>query len=173
MEHRLVDCTQQPESFFNALPADWQEGIVPYWSEYQHTARIFIFQSGTEVLGGGIVFSTISPDTQEVYQEEAQRWFDEGYLYIGFLWFSEQHRGKQLGTKWLEQVFDKNPRQKFWLAIDEYRLSSFYIRNGFSLVQKIESEDGEEWVLTMDCQERRAGVNSLIKGAQASAIQLV
>ena len=173
MEHRLVDSTQQPESFFNALPADWQEGIVPYWADYQHTARIFTFQSGTEILGGGIVFSTVSPDTQEVYQQEAQRWFDEGYLYIGFLWFSEQHRGKQLGTKWLEQVFARHPRQKFWLAIDEFRLSSFYIRNGFSLIEKIESAEGEEWVLTMDCQERRPAFSPFSKEPQASAIQLV
>ena len=155
MDSNFVECTKSPERFFNALPDDWQEGIVPYWADYQNTARIFILESGTEVLGGGVVFSTISPDTQQDYKLEAQRWFDEGFLYIGYLWFSEQYRGKQLGTKWLQHLYARNPKQKFWLSIDEYRLASFYIRNGFQLIEKLETGEYPEWIMTMDCREKK------------------
>lgn len=153
MEHQFIECTEKPETFFSKLPEDWQEGIVPYWPEYQQTARIYILHAANEVLGGGIVFSSVSPDTQVVYKQEAQSWFDQGYLYIGFLWFAEEHRGKQLGSQWLKHLFARNSRQKFWLAIDDYKLSSFYQRNGFSLVERIELPEGDEWVLTMDAQE--------------------
>ncbi|AHM58858.1 gcn5-related n-acetyltransferase [Flammeovirgaceae bacterium 311] len=154
MEHRFIESTSSPEVFFSALPADWQEGIVPYWLAYEHTAKIYILESEGAVLGGGIVFSTVSPDTQPCYFEEALRWFDQGYLYIGFLWFSEQHRGKQLGTKWLQHVFELLPEQSFWLAIDDYKLSSFYTRNGFELIKKIGSQESEEWILAMHAQAK-------------------
>ncbi len=151
MEHRFIESTNSPDLFFNALPEDWQEGIVPFWQDYKHTAKIYVLESAGEVLGGGIVFSTVSPDTQPSYYEEAQRWFDQGYLYIGFLWFSEQHRGKQLGSKWLHHLYDLLPDQNFWLAIDDFKLSAFYQRNGFQLIHKLELEESNEWILSMEC----------------------
>ena len=168
MEYYFKESTNKPESFFNALPQDWQEGIVPYWTAYEDTARIFVFETGQEVIGGGSVFSTISPDTQPSYQRDAQRWFDEGYLYIGFLWISEKHRDKKLGSNWLQSVFTILPRQKFWLSIEEYALSSFYLRNGFELIERIDLAESQEWILAMKCpiQERMMRpVNTLEKKA--------
>ncbi len=154
MEQRFKETTDKPERFFDILPADWQESIVPYWTDYAHTARIFVMESATEVVGGGIVFSTVSPDCQPAFRKEAQEWFDAGYLYIGFLWISEVHRDKQLGTKWLQQLYNKLPDQNFWLSIDELRLSAFYNRNGFELIKKVELDYYPEWVMSMDCNQK-------------------
>lgn len=137
------------EKFFEILPEDWQEGIVPHWEKYKESSKVFIVESDGEVLGGGIVFSTVSPDTL-AYKEEAQRWFDKGYLYIGFLWISEKHRDKKLGTRWLQYLFELFPQQSFWLSIEEYNLVSFYKRSGFQVIKKIISAQSEEWILSRE-----------------------
>ncbi len=143
---QFKDSTASPEQFFSILPPDWQDAIRPFWPGYEDTARIYILESDGEVLGGGIAFSAVSPDTM-FYRDEAQRWFDEGYLYIGFLWVAEQHRGRQLGSMWLQELFLQFPGQRFWLAIEDYQLLPFYERNGFRLAKAVEGEWGPEWVL--------------------------
>lgn len=147
MNYIFADSTHNPERFFRALPEDWHECIEPFWPDYQDTARIIIAETESEVLGGGIVFSTVSPDTHPDYAQEAQQWHDQGYLYIGFLWFSENLRGKNLGTNWLQHVYNNFPEHKFWLAIDESRLASFYKRNGFELIKQIDVNEYPEWVM--------------------------
>lgn len=153
MEHSFKETTDKPERFFSILPADWQESIVPFWTTYEQTARIFVLESATEVVGGGIVFSTVSPDCQPAFQAEAQQWFDQGYLYIGFLWIAEQHRDKQLGSKWLRNLFSLMPDQSFWLSIDELKLASFYKRNGFELIKQVELDYYPEWVMALECRQ--------------------
>ncbi|EMR01809.1 GNAT family N-acetyltransferase [Cesiribacter andamanensis] len=149
MEHSFKEITHSPASFFSILPPDWQEGIVPHWSAYEQSARIFVLEADGQILGGGIVFSSTSPDTHPTYLEDAQRWFAEGYLYIGFLWISEQYRDKQLGSAWLQQLYDQLPLNRFWLAIEDYRLANFYRRNGFTLIEELTGPDTTEWVLAM------------------------
>lgn len=146
MAPAFKDCTAEPEQFFSILPPDWQEAIRPFWPGYGGSARIYILESPGETLGGGIVFSTVSPDTM-FYQEEAQRWFSRGYLYIGFLWVAEQYRGRKLGGGWLEALFLHYPGQRFWLAIEDIQLLHFYERYGFRLVKEVSGEDGVEWIL--------------------------
>ena len=146
MHSHFKNTTAQPERFFNILPEDWQEGIVPFWPEYQHTARIYTLETPSEVLGGGIVFASVSPDTM-LYKKEAQSWFDRGFLYIGFLWITEKHRGKNLGSEWLQELNKLFPNQKLWLSIEEEGLLAFYEKNGFRLVKKINADAGEEWIL--------------------------
>lgn len=162
MEHSFKETTDKPERFFDILPLDWQEGITPFWAAYQHTARIFVLETTSEVVGGGIIFSTVSPDCQPAYRSEAQTWFDLGYLYIGYLWISEQHRDKQLGTKWLKHLYAHMPKQSFWLSIDELRLSSFYIRNGFELLKKVELDYYPEWVMVLANKEKELLSQSMI-----------
>ena len=147
MAPQFKDCTARPEYFFSILPPDWRGDIAPVWGDYKDTANIFILESGKQAIGGGIVFSSVSPDTM-IYGAEAQHWFDEGYLYIGFLWIAEQHRGKQLGSSWLQQLIRQFPHQKFWLSIDDYQLLPFYERNGFRLMKEVETASGKEWILT-------------------------
>lgn len=146
MNYHFTECTHTPEVFFSILPEDWRASIVPCWPAYRDTARIFVLKSDEGLLGGGIVFATVSPDTQ-AYRSEAQSWFDRGYLYIGFLWIVEAHRGKQLGARWLEALKAQFPNKKFWLAIEEEGLMAFYRRNGFEVAKMVETGEGREWVM--------------------------
>ena len=146
MAYQFKEITPTPERFFSLLPPDWREGIAPYWPDYAPTARIFTLEAEDEVRGGGILFSTPAPDIL-AYGAEAEYWFAQGYLYIGFLWLAEAHRGRQLGSLWLQKLRERFPGQPFWLSIDDYELLPFYERNGFRLVKKVELASGEEWVL--------------------------
>lgn len=146
---KFKETTTNPAKFFDILPPDWQEGIVPYWTDYQDTARIFILAKNEETLGGGIVFSTVSPDTM-AYREEAQRWFDQGNLYIAFLFISEKYRGQQLGSEWLQLLYKRFPKQSFWLSIEEEGLVRFYEKNGFKVVKEVKGEAGPEWILVRE-----------------------
>lgn len=149
MRCQFKETSSQPERFFNILPEDWQVSIVPFWPAYQQNSRIFTLETDTAVLGGGIVFGSVSPDTK-IYSKEAQNWFKRGYLYIGFLWIDENFRGKNLGSMWLKALDRHFPDQKFWLAIEEERLAAFYEKNGFRFAKKIETQAGNEWIWVKD-----------------------
>ncbi len=144
-DQHLRETTHVPERFFSILPEDWQDSIVPYWMQYQHTARVYTIESGNEVLCGGIIFTTNPPETP--YVADAIDLFQKGYLYIGFLWVSEKHRGRKLGHEWIAQIRNLYPEQNFWLAIDEYWLRTFYERVGFRVIKEVEVENGMEWIM--------------------------
>lgn len=150
----MFDRTADPTLFFDILPADWQEEIVSHWEDYRYSARVFTLEKKDEILGGGILFSTVSPDTRS-YREEAQYWLDRGYLYIGFLWIAEPQRGRGLGSRWLEWVQEILPDSKYWLTIDDYELAPFYERHGFRVVQKIDVGAWEEWILVKNSDTMR------------------
>lgn len=149
MEIELVELQQLPESFFQLLPEDWQETIVPCWENYKGSAQIYTLTSESKILGGGIVFSSVSPDT-EVYYFEAQNMLNQGYLYLGFLWINNEFRDKGFGSLWLKKLFKKNPQQKYWLSIEDFGLSSFYIKNGFKLLKQVEVDDSIEWIMVYE-----------------------
>ncbi len=140
------DTSLHPHRFFDLLPPDWQEGIVPFWPVYSQTSRIFTLETETTILGGGIVFASPAPDAVS-YQEEAQSWFDQHYLYIGFLWFDEKFRGKNLGSRWLRELEKEYPGQNFWLAVEDEGLAAFYQKNGFRTVKTVEADGGTEWIM--------------------------
>jgi len=148
-DYTFRDLSASARLFFNILPTDWQEGIVPFWKDYQSSTQVFVLRKEHRIAGGGLVFSRPAPDTL-IYKEEAQNWFDKGYLYIGFLWIDEQFRNRQLGSYWLHQLFRQNPGQKFWLAIEEEGLASFYSKNGFYLKKIIHLTDSSEWIMLRD-----------------------
>lgn len=140
------DTTAEPDRFFQFLPEDWRVEIEPHWPNYAETASIFILETENEILGGGIVFRTVSPDT-ELYREYAQQQFDKGYWYLAFIWISPDHRGQQLGTEWLRRVHAHYPNQKFWLTIEDYNLVHFYEKSGYTLIQELDLGDWREWVM--------------------------
>jgi GNAT superfamily N-acetyltransferase len=146
---RFFECTETPENFFRILPDDWQESIVPCWPEYNDSTQIFVLEDKGEIVGGGLVFSKVSPDTL-YYKEEAQRWFDSGYLYLAYIWVAEKHRGRKLGSVWLQNIHQHFTKQKFWLAIEDYNLVNFYALNGYRLVKEIQGEENPEWILVRD-----------------------
>ena len=145
----LKETTSEPSLFFDLLPPDWQDEIVPYWPDYQATSQIFILLNEDEKLGGGIVFSNGSPDTV-AYQKEAQKWFDKGYLYIAFFFILEKYRGQHLGSEWLRQLFNRFPGQPFWLAIEDHELLGFYEKNGFEKVKEVDGQYGKEWIMVCE-----------------------
>lgn len=132
-------------SFFEILPKDWQEEIIPFWTHYEDSSKIFIIEENNTVIGGGIIFSTTPPDII-YFKEEAQLWFDDDYLYIGFLWIAEDKRNNNLGSLWLEELKNLNPDQKYWLLIEDERLHGFYQRNGFKLIKTIINDQHSEWL---------------------------
>lgn len=143
---RLEERTDAPEPFFALLPEDWQEGIVPHWDAYRGDAQLFTLEADDELLGGGILFRRISPDT-ETYGNVARVRFERGYLYLGFIWIAQQHRNRGLASRWLAMLRERFPGQPFWLSVEDPGLIAFYERNGFLLECSVQGEDGEEWIL--------------------------
>ena len=136
-----------PNQFFDILPEDWQDEIVPFWDDYKNTASIYVIKEDSHVIAGGILFSTCSPDIT-YFKKEAQTWFENGFLYIGFLWVSEDKRNNNLGSFWLDELKKQLPNQKLWLLIEEERLHSFYLKNDFNLDKTIKNNDHLEWLYT-------------------------
>lgn len=133
------------DRFFEILPRDWQDEIVPFWTHYETSSKIFVIEENNRIIGGGIVFATTPPDVI-YYKEEAQHWFDNEYLYIGFLWIAEDKRNNNLGSFWLDELKMQNTKQKYWLLIEDERLHGFYQRNGFKLIKTIINDQHAEWL---------------------------
>ena len=125
-----------PKRFFDILPQDWQDEIVPFWSAYEDSSSIYIIEEKDQIIGGGIVFSTCPPDI-EYYSKEAQQWFDKDYLYLGFIFILENKRDQNLGTFWLDELKTLFPKQKYWLLMEDEDLHRFYQKNAFMLNQTI------------------------------------
>lgn len=138
-----------PNHFFELLPPFWQSEIVPYWIQYQDSADIYVLEENKKVIGGGIVFSKCPPDL-DYLKKDAQQWFDNGYLYLGFIWISEERRNRNLGSLWLDELKDKHPQQKYWLLIEEEKLHGFYKKNGFVLEMTIYNQGTPEWLYTFN-----------------------
>lgn len=140
------DYTTKAEHFFAILPTDWQEDILPVWKNYKNNTKIFVLEENNIVIGGGMVFSTLSPDLQTV-PKIAQKHYKNGGLYLAFIWIAETHRGKGFGTLWLNELIKLTPTQNYWLTIDDLKLKAFYENVGFKLGESYLNNGIEEWVL--------------------------
>ncbi|MGJ8592982.1 MAG: GNAT family N-acetyltransferase [Aquaticitalea sp.] len=134
-----------PFDFFELLPQDWQDGIVPHWKNYKDDSIIYVIVENGEIIGGGIVFSTCPPDIR-YYEKEAQQLFDNGYLYLGYIWIAEHKRNLNLGSFWLNELKKTNPGQNYWLLIEEEHLHRFYQKNDFNMERMITNLDHLEWL---------------------------
>lgn len=135
------------QDFFQLLPTDWKNSILPFWDNYVDNSSIYLLFDNDKIIAGGIVFHACSPDM--MYNElEAKKWFDNDYLYLGFIWVVEEYRNKKIGSKWLQALMKKFPTQKFWLTIDEQNLAFFYTKNGFKLIKSLKNGNDDEWLLT-------------------------
>ncbi len=121
---RFRELIKEPQQFFKMLPQDWQDEIVPFWTDYKDASQIYIIEDENHIMGGGIVFQK-SPPHFEYFENDANKWFDEGYLYLGFIWISAQYRNKNLGS---------------------FRLHHFYLKNGFTCKQSFITKDHVEWL---------------------------
>ena len=141
----LIDCTE----FFNMLPLDWQESILPFWDLYKNSTKCYVLLDHEKPVAGGLVFSKCSPDM--LYnKEEAETWFNKGYFYLGFIYVIEERRGHNLGSEWLSHLKEINPKQKYWLTIEDLGLHGFYIKNGFSKVRALYHENQEEIIYSFN-----------------------
>ena len=147
MAFQFEKLKSNPNQFFDILPEDWQDEIIPFWDDYKNTASIYVIKEDSHVIAGGILFSTCSPDIL-YFKKEAQTWFKNGFLYIGFLWVAEDKRNNNLGSFWLDELKRQLPNQKLWLLIEEERLHSFYLKNDFKLDKTIKNNDHLEWLYT-------------------------
>ena len=138
--------------FFDLLPQDWKDVISPSWHSYSENSSIFLLKDNEQIVAGGVVFSTCPPDM--LYdQAEAGKWFDKGYLYIGFLWVPEKFRNHHYGSGWIRSLKNKFPSQKFWLTIEDEGLKGFYIKNGFRSVKALQNGPGTEWLMIYDIED--------------------
>lgn len=146
---QLVNYTHKADNFFNILPKDWQETIVPHWNHYKDSSRIYILRDADEICGGGIVFDGLSPD-MKVHEKVVQKYILQNFKYLGFIWIKENHRSKGLGKLWLQEVFKTYPGQGFWLSIEDESLKGFYQKLGFSLSETLSYNGYQEWLMQKD-----------------------
>lgn len=136
-------------TFFSILPDDWKEGILPFWDDLKTTTNCYILEENNQIIAGGLVFSTCPPDMKYA-ENEANFWFKNGYLYLGFIYVIEEKRGQHLGSIWLENLKKRLPKQSFWLTIEDLDLDSFYTRNGFKRVKTLYNKENEEAVYVFE-----------------------
>ena len=135
--------TAKAHVFFEMLPSDWQDTIMPFWNDLKSTTQLFVLIENETLIAGGLVFSKCPPDLM-YYEKEANKWFDKGYLYLGFIFVDEKQRNRSLGSLWLDNIKKQNPKTGFWLAIEDENLHKFYNKNGFEKVVTIKNLDLQE-----------------------------
>jgi diamine N-acetyltransferase len=143
---QFIDSTEKPNSFFNILPENWKVEITPFWEDYKNSSIIYTLEIEEMVIGGGIVFSKVSPDSQ-AYKRDAQQLFQRGLLYFGFLWINPEHRGNDFGSVWISELKRFHPKKKFWLSIEEEGLKKFYEKNDFKTFKEVSLPSIKEWIM--------------------------
>ncbi|MEQ9405366.1 MAG: GNAT family N-acetyltransferase [Cyclobacteriaceae bacterium] len=142
----FTEITDRPHRFFDILPENWKEDLVPVWPEYQSTSGIYALVQHNRIIGGGIVFRKAPPDVKP-YEALANQLFDYGLLYFGFLWIVPDQRGRNYGSLWIKELKKKLKGQAFWLAVEELGLVRFYEKNSFRAYREVLVEDRKEWLM--------------------------
>lgn len=135
--------TAKAHVFFEMLPSDWKDNIVPFWDDLKSTTQLFVLIENETIIAGGLVFSKCPPDLM-YYKKKANKWFEKGYLYLGFIFVDERQRNRSLGSLWLENIKKQYPKTGFWLAIEDENLHKFYYKNDFEKVETIKNIDLQE-----------------------------
>lgn len=141
--------TKQFHQFFDMLPLDWQEGILPFWETYKSNTTCYLLLEDEVPLAGGLVFSKCPPDMMYA-KKKAGVWFKKGYLYLGFIYVLEEKRGQNLGSIWLSNLKKMFPKQKFWLTIEDMGLHGFYTKNGFKRIEVLNNNGKEEVIYSYE-----------------------
>ena len=148
---KLENHTTNPSLFFDMLPKDWQEYIVPFWESLKTTSQLFVLVENNNVVAGGLVFSKCPPDMM-YYEKEANNWFKKGYLYLGYIFVDETQRNRKLGSLWLDKIKETFPKSGLWLSIEDVNLHKFYIKNGFRKTATIVNEGHKESIYAFEPQ---------------------
>jgi diamine N-acetyltransferase len=137
------------QQFFNMLPADWQETILPFWETYKNTTKCYLLLEDEKPVAGGLVFYKCPPDMLYA-KDEADEWLKKGYLYLGFIYVLEEKRGQNLGSIWLSNLKELFPKQNYWLTIEDLGLHGFYTKNGFKEIKALSNNGKKEVVYSFD-----------------------
>lgn len=137
------------EAFFEILPLDWQDIIVPLWPFYRDTSEIYVLKFENLVIGGGIVFSKTPPNATDL-ELSYNNLFVLNYHYLGFIFITPLYRNKNLASYWLSELKKRYSDRKFWLTIEDYGLKSFYEKNGFKQLDNPNFELAEEWIFVYE-----------------------
>lgn len=134
--------------FVQLLPLDWQEALAAEGKRLDNISQISGLFSDFELLGGGIVFSSLLAGATDFEKLHADYLFKTFGNYIGFVWIRPDFRGKRLGVEWFLALFKRHPSSGFWLSIEEESLLSFYTKLGFhSFAIHIDSTTFQEQIL--------------------------
>lgn len=131
--------------FFKILPKDWQESILPHWETIKETTKGYLLIEKQKIISGGLVFSKCPPDMLYAI-DEANKWINKGYLYVGFIFVIEERRHQNLGSIWLHNLKQMHPNQKYWLTIEDLKLDAFYTRNDFKKEKILFNDTQDEWL---------------------------
>ncbi len=143
---KLVDSTKEPEKLFRELPPAWRKEARAVWPQVAGASRVFILEEGDSFRGGGIVSQALFPD-MKAFEEDARKWYDQNYYYIGFLYVPAKFRSHGYGSVWLQQIRTALPARGFWLSIEKIGLLKFYARLGFHLERIVREGGHTEWLL--------------------------
>tara|TARA_R110000868_G_scaffold176007_1_gene413303 strand:- start:266 stop:712 length:447 start_codon:yes stop_codon:yes gene_type:complete len=138
--------TGNPNDFMQILPLDWQEALQMVWDDAKATSEIYVIKEDGNIIAGGILFKQYTLE-MALFKQEAEALLAKHSYYIGYLWVNETHRGRDLGTLWLDSVKSSYPNTKFWLTIEEENLKNFYLKNDFHVAKEVENGGIKEWLL--------------------------
>ena len=141
----IVDISDEPHLFFDILPEDWKSEISSNWNEFAPVVKVIGIRLKGQIIGGGLVFSDYTSETDS-YPLVAQHYFNNNFLYIGYLWVAPDFRRQNQGDYWLNKVFCMFSDHPFWLSIEEVGLSKFYLRNQFTLEREMMFDGKTDWI---------------------------
>ncbi|MCL5244556.1 GNAT family N-acetyltransferase [Cellulophaga sp. 20_2_10] len=139
----FIDITNNPIPFFNLLPKDWADGLVPHWNLLRNNATVFVLKNDAEICAGGIIFSSITPEMDSCKQE-ALYYFSKNYLYVGYVWVPENKRKQNYGSQWFKELFRADKNKHYWLVTEDKMLRKFYKKIGFVYKKTIHFNGGQE-----------------------------
>lgn len=131
--------TQPPISFFDFLPEDWKEELLPQWDNLRSSSEVYTITIDCELICMGIVFKEVLPKLS-LAEKRVQKMF-VNYSYIGYLYTLPKYRGQGFATKWFEFIKKQDPKRNFWLAIEESILIEFYSKHGFKKYDQSTNND--------------------------------
>jgi GNAT superfamily N-acetyltransferase len=140
---KLKNYNTKASSFFAMLPKEWQDAILPYWESVKSTTQLYVLVDKGEITVGGLVFHQCPPD-MIFYQDKASYWFDNGFLYLGFIYVEPSRRQQNLGSKWIDLIKSLYPKQGFWLSIEDEKLDKFYTKNNFEKLETVKNALNEK-----------------------------
>ena len=125
--------TEMPKLFFDFLPRDWGEHILPLWPNLKETSDIYTLKNErNKLVCGGIVFKESLPTPSSI-QKTFISSVDKNWYYLGYIYTDTAYRNQGLASKWLHEVMNLDKNVSYWLTTEEQALSDFYLKNGFQL----------------------------------------